>query len=255
MVKAALLLDDDFTPAAVPGLVLWVDAMDMGSLSDDSDNPITADALVKTWRDKSGRGNNAANATAGQQPRFRATGMGTGRPALEFYADGNFDVLNVTDNADFNYSGCGVYAAFNWKTNTGSQQAVVAKYNTTGNQREIAMAINTTPNLIFISSTDGTGGTVTNAVATDTISTATNYIGSARWNGTTKTAQVNLTGNSGTDSPASIYAGTANVTIGCLSSGVQGLQGYIGEVLFYNQSISSANHTLIVNYLKAKWAA
>lgn len=248
------MMSGGFTPRSIPGLVLWVDAMDMGSLSDDSDNPITADALVKTWRDKSGRGNNAANATAGQQPRFRATGMGTGRPALEFYADGNFDVLNVTDNTDFDYSASACYVVFNWKTNTGSQQGVVAKYNTTGNQREFAVAINTTPNFIYISSTDGTSGTVSNAVATDTISTATNYVGSARWSGAVKTAQVNLTGNSGTDTPASIFAGTANFTIGCLSSGVQGFQGYIGEVLFFNQAISSANHDLLVNYLKAKWA-
>lgn len=248
------MMSGGFTPASIPGLVLWVDAMDTGTLLDDSDNPISADALVKTWRDKSGRGNNASNATAGQQPRYRAAGMGTGRAALEFYPDGNFDVLNVTDNTDFDYAGCACYAAFNWKTNSGTQQGVVAKYNTTGNQREFAVAINTTPNLVYISSTDGTGGTVSNAVATDTISTATNYIGSARWNGTTKTAQVNLTGNSGTDNPASIFAGTANFTIGCLSSGVQPFQGYIGEVLFYNQTISAANHDLIVNYLRSKWA-
>ena len=55
-----------FTPLAVPGCVLWLDAADTSSMTMNG-------STVSQWNDKSGRGFNMTQPTAGNQPT-RAVG-------------------------------------------------------------------------------------------------------------------------------------------------------------------------------------
>lgn len=77
-------------PAWTPSLIqtaLWLDAADA--------NTITLNGLtVSQWRDKSGNGRDAAQATAANQPTYSSTGYNN-NPTLLF--DGVNDFLNLTD--------------------------------------------------------------------------------------------------------------------------------------------------------------
>ena len=231
--------------------MLWLDAMDTGTILAAGGGPISADTKVETWRDKSGRGNHAINATVNQQPTFRTAGLGSGKPALEFF-DSLFNVLNITDNSSLDYSGMALYNVNKWKTNDGAQQALIAKYNTTGNLREFFQGINTTPNYIFTTSTDGTSGTATSLAVATVVGTTNPNIFTARWDGTTKSARL----NSGTPATTNVSIGAQNVgiTIGTLSNAAQPFKGYQSEILLFNQTMSSANDAAVMSYLTTKWA-
>ncbi len=80
---------DDFSPASVPGLALWVGG-DAGIERDAAER-------VTAWRDRSGKGNHLVQPTPGQQPLFDPAGA-NGLPALRF--DGVNDVLPFTSRMD-----------------------------------------------------------------------------------------------------------------------------------------------------------
>lgn len=64
-----------FTPAQLPGVVLWLRA-DLGLMLDGSNN-------VQTWLDQSGNGNHVSQSTAGSRPPVSAAAIG-GKDALNF---------------------------------------------------------------------------------------------------------------------------------------------------------------------------
>jgi len=60
-----------FTPASIPGLVLWLDATDLSTLFQDSSltTPVAANSdPVGGWKDKSGGNKNATQTVAGSKP-------------------------------------------------------------------------------------------------------------------------------------------------------------------------------------------
>lgn len=73
-----------WTPGALgSALALWLDAADSSTITLNG-------STVSQWADKSGRGNNATQSTAANQPTYSATGYG-GKPSLTF--DGTNDSL------------------------------------------------------------------------------------------------------------------------------------------------------------------
>jgi hypothetical protein len=89
-ISAATLIEaNDFTPAAVAGLALWVRA-DAGVEPD-------ASGRVGAWRDQSGKANDLTQSASGQQPMLVADAQ-NGLPALHF--DGQSDFLQFTTRLD-----------------------------------------------------------------------------------------------------------------------------------------------------------
>lgn len=58
-----------FTPKAITGLALWLDASDIATITKDGSNYVSA------WADKSGNGRNMAQATGSAQPLWSASGI------------------------------------------------------------------------------------------------------------------------------------------------------------------------------------
>jgi hypothetical protein len=58
-----------FDPTQITGLKLWLDASDEATIN--AGSPSDGDP-VSVWKDKSGQGNDAAQATGGQQPTYQA---------------------------------------------------------------------------------------------------------------------------------------------------------------------------------------
>ena len=83
--------DRTFTKNSIPGLVLWLDALDV----DGNGNP---DSLgdgnsISAWIDKSTKGVIVNQTNSGNQPVYKSTSFGS-KPAIRF--DGIDDVLNLT---------------------------------------------------------------------------------------------------------------------------------------------------------------
>lgn len=76
-----------FTPAQLPGLVLWLDA---------ATGVTTAQSKVSAWADQSGKTNNATQATAAQQPTL-VTGVINNHPVVRF--DGSTMAMEIADTA------------------------------------------------------------------------------------------------------------------------------------------------------------
>jgi hypothetical protein len=92
-----------WTPAIIRNnLRLWLDAADLSTITADSSR------IVSQWRDKSGRGNHATNATSGRRPTLRAN-QRNGLPALFF--DNTDD--GVTGNYNYSLTAESVFLCFN----------------------------------------------------------------------------------------------------------------------------------------------
>jgi hypothetical protein len=86
-----------FTPASISGLSLWLDASS-GITAEDG-------GAIASWTDRSGKGNNAVQATAGNRPLYRATGGPNNKPCVEF-ASANSQYLTA-DGVASAFSGTG----------------------------------------------------------------------------------------------------------------------------------------------------
>lgn len=80
--------DSTTAPPEVPGLVLWLDAQDLGTLT-------LSENRVVEWRDKSGYMNDAAQYVSSRQPAYVTDAIG-GMSAISF--DGDNDNLEIPDD-------------------------------------------------------------------------------------------------------------------------------------------------------------
>ena len=86
-------------PAVTPGLVLWLDAQDIGSPAAPPGNG----APVARWADKSTRGNHAVQGVAAHQPTYLVGKVRPGVNAVHFDASGR-QYLSAGQGGDLNLS-------------------------------------------------------------------------------------------------------------------------------------------------------
>jgi len=92
-------ISETFSPAQLAGLVLWLDAFDIGTI-------IEFGGLVFAWNDKSGNANNATQLTTSLQPVTNANTI-NGKNVITY--DGVDDVLDILANSSIDdlFSGGG----------------------------------------------------------------------------------------------------------------------------------------------------
>ena len=220
------------------------------SMLDASDAQVTDGTLAKTWRDLSGRGNHFTNSTTDQQPKYFANAIG--KPSLQFFWNGVFTFLSNADSTEWDYTNLSVYIVVDQITSTGTQSPY-GKYLTTGNQREFDIRI-VSAQAVVNSSSDGTSG-FSSATATTTVSTATKYVISFTYDGTTKTVQVNNdVAHAGTD-VASIAKKTGAPQFGAISGAVNPFQGHICYAVIANSLLNATNKAAFITSLMSDWGA
>ncbi len=94
-------------PRLIDGLTMWLESFDGSSLvTRDAGN----DTFIDAWLDKSGKGNNAIQATAAQQLRLIADGLSAGRPSIR--GDGTDTYMDIppllTDLASQEFTAIGI---------------------------------------------------------------------------------------------------------------------------------------------------
>jgi hypothetical protein len=86
-----------WTPAELPGVLVWLDASDTGTLWADTNGTVVATNKVARWDDKSGNGNHMLQASSGAQPTTGTNRLLNGLNVLNF--DGADDTMQETANA------------------------------------------------------------------------------------------------------------------------------------------------------------
>jgi len=241
--KDASAAELSINPSSISGLKMWLD----------SGSGVTVDGSnkVSSWADRSGNGNNLAQATSTKQPVLAANATGN-RPALQF--DGVDDFLSIPDNASL-------------RTSTQLSLFVVTKnYTTQPNTSAYLSAVSKTDSYSISVANPGPSGNfrlATKQGATvKEFTTSTNTLNnsfsllSTTYNQPTSTVQMGYNGvlqtvtSSGFNS--SLDAGT-DFTVGAYSSTVGFLKADISEVLVYNTALPSDSRKQIECYLSAKY--
>lgn len=233
---------------SIPGLSLWFDATDLSTLTFNTNT-------ISQWNDKSGKGNHVTQATAINQPIYRASGI-NGRPSLEGRWDGtNASYMAVADNATLDYSAFTAVGVIQRVGDTGAAETIANKYTTTGNQREHRM---------FVANTDGAatsvspGGDTTNIaspVVSPTLGLAINYIISSSFSGGTTSARVGNGLPQTSTVAATVFNGTGPFALfSNATTMLEPFAGKLGEYCFYNRILSASELLEILQYLSDKWA-
>lgn len=238
-----LLTGGGFSPLSISSLSLWLDAQDNSSLTFNS-------STISAWSDKSGKGNNAAQATSSLQPQYTASIINN-RPALFFYYNATASNLTVTDSASLNYTAFTSYVVMRPTQFLGANMHLFAKWTLTGNQREHKLPIVTGTN-VLTGQGSADGSAVTNAAVSGALSVDTNYIIEFGYSGSSLFASVNR-GTEVTAAMASIFNGTSNFFIGTRDTNTEPFAGYIGEVRFYTGLLTTGQRLANYQDLARKW--
>ena len=219
-----------FTPLAVSGCVLWLDAADTSSM-------VMNGSTVSQWNDKSGRGFNMTQPTAGNQPT-RAVG-----------ANGN-TILTFTQSSSTVLSNTSFPALI------GSGQATyfLVEYNMTaptGNPGPFGYSSGPNFALIMQYNPGFTGGLQPFQSGVSSFTSATprlDFLYKAN-NGTNVIGYINGNLQTVSDTSSGTYSGTFYV--GFATNGY--ISGNICELVVYTSTLSTLQRQQVEGYLAQKW--
>ena len=245
-----------FTPTDYAGLQLWLDAQDIATLykNEALTDPVTANGdLVYGWKDKSGNDNHTR--IEGGFLGFRGeynTAVLNGFPGVNTR---NFagNVLCLDTDNDVTLDSMTVFCVVkatgqlffyehgpNLNGNPGSY------FGPQGNpMARIRHASNTDPGTLSDRFATTNWGLTSDPIVG--CQTFTYPIQNCYKNGTEVTYATEI------DPTAPNAAVTAKLFIGARSGGSFGMEGYIGEMLFYSPSLSDAQRARVTTYLTEKW--
>jgi hypothetical protein len=221
-----------FSPLAIPGLALWLDASDASTLFQASNGttPAAADGdVVGYWGDKSGNGKNAIQATTANKPVMK-TAVKNGRNAVRFTA--------VDDNLSVSYGSTLAQPWTYWIVVVRTAGDYIL--DGAGSNRHIFFTV--TPPHIGINAGAG--------LATTGV-TATNWnVYTLQFNGASSKVRANgvevASGNAGIQSIDTLIIGTRK-------SFDEGFSGDIAELIASNTLATDSTNSAVESYLNAKW--
>ncbi len=236
-----------WTPSRLGGAIqLWLDATDSTTLT-------TTSSSVTQWRDKSGYGNNASQATAALQPTLTSTAI-NGLPALSFASD-QLEIPSLVLTGQ----GHSFFAAATMTASTSNNGRLLSSRNlgesgdalgatswTILMRNASAATLNSFYNFAGLTLTSGAN-----------ITYGTPFIADAEFNAGIRLFVNGIQGgaNTATDTVSANLNTTAGVRIGNdMESGSAGQywNGFIGEII-YGKNLSDAEEQLIRGYLAWKW--
>jgi hypothetical protein len=254
---------DEFSPAEIEGLALWLDASDSASVTLNGGN-------VSQWRDKSGGSRHFSQATSGAQPEYTSAGQ-NGKNCLTF--DGSRRLVSdlASSNWSFLHDGVQPYSVFIvWKAASGAIRTLFSTGNSSQGVRSIyvwhdfgTLAANNVRSEVTTTSAGNyvivrnMGSQTQNVMRWMRIdgdlnnATAANRLLMTNSEGATSTATTASAGNPANGAPQQ------NATIGSLSTTSQsfGFNGVICEVLMYSRStaLTASESSKIGTELTKKW--
>jgi hypothetical protein len=238
-----------FNPKQIGGLVQWIDATDPAG---NGIVPSNGTSLTD-WVDKSGTGNSFNQSTGANKPTFN-TNQINGKPAVTFNGSTNY-MTGTATNFPLGSAGRTCFAVITISSLT---QAYFYSSGQATAAGRLSMGIfNGGAGVVYFLNFEmnGTGDT-----GNTSLSTATPYLyyfnsaaGALSSTFSTRIAGADQTLTGSNVALNSAY--TSGSAIGCIvTPTVLNWPGQIAEIIFYNNSLSAAQVSLVNNYLKNKWA-
>lgn len=244
-----------FTPSAISGLELWLDASDASTLYDATTGGslVAANGGVARWEDKSGNSRHFTQSTAENRPARKTSDI-NGLDAVLF--DGSNDVLHRSPESWAFLYPISVFCVFRATAFTASYNALWDFYT--------ASSIGTAGHTGLIKS-NGKSAVYTQ----DTASTSPNYDGNGAVTYSTATTHIfsasiadnaissrgdGASDGSFTDSfTLRTNLGGSNLEIGASAKYSRYNENRIAELIVYSGTLATADRDLIEGYLAAKW--
>jgi hypothetical protein len=227
-----------FSPDSLPGLALWLDAVDANTLTLSGSN-------VTQWRDKSGQGNNGSNDGTVSLSTFNS------RQMISF--NGNSVIQGSYTNSGTTITCFGIF---------------VPQQSSYDNTRVVSFA--TAPGVLDFNNIGSLGAIVLDAgrtvytqrnstqlITTTTFTTGALTMASLVYTGSSR--QVFLNGGGQVSDSFSGSFGTTLYGIGAYagfnpsSYAFNKYTGLVGEVIVYNSALSTAERQVVEGYLARKW--
>lgn len=205
---------------------------------------LTTGTGVSEWRDKSGLGQAFSQATTGSQPTLTASAI-SGRPGVTFSSGRLLNLGSQTIGGNNLVSAPGnpwsIYIVCRSTDNSALVKTLFSK-----GQNQVQLAQNTAGSLVQASGASPS--------AAPAFPANVNALFSFDYNGSFVQMRIN-DGISNTATPTNTINEAVNIALGMrnASSPGQHFVGHIGEVIFYNRSLSAAERSSVVNYLSSKW--
>jgi hypothetical protein len=224
-------------PSPVAGYSLWLKA-DAGVL-DASNNPCTDGVAVATWQDQSGNGYDVTQATSGNRPVLKSSGI-NGLPSIRSTSSGSGTIGQYLTNPINFASPCTIFIVARLWSLADNAGRIFSGLNNNWllgwwNAKQDVMYAVGTVNLTGVSVT--TNSILYSAVVGSSAATF--------WNDGTQ-----VTSQSGT------FPGPNRLQIGGGAGGA-GPDEYssadVGEILIYPSALSTGDRQSVESYLTAKW--
>lgn len=222
-----------FNPKQISGIKLWLDAANVSNGS----NPANSTAM-STWTDLSGVSGNAVQSTGGLQPTFK-TAIQNGLPGIQFSGAQSIDVASLAIGSNISL----------FTVTTSSSQNFFMEQSSDTNSHDGFYIFGAGGDAISIRNAGSTVQAAdTNWSGTSCVLLAETYDGTTirgYKNGTQAVSQA------GSISNATI---TDKLYIGSRGDASLFMTGYIHEIILYSGLLSTANQSLVNDYLRRKWA-
>lgn len=228
-----------FKPTLTSNCVLWLDAMDAGSITK------TGNATTQ-WSDKSGRGNHAVQNTGSKMPIYTTNGFNGMLPSLHFISGNamNMAVSDATGDFDVGTGGFSFYAVVTLK-NLSSWNIILSKRQFDDDFEFRFLATSGALEAFIDNSNSPTGA----SLSIDT-PYQTNMI---RQSGGAISMRVNQASYTSSTLSGSI-SNAHDLLIGTRGDGSSlPFDGHISELIFFNKALTSEESNSIEKYLQHKW--
>ncbi|MBD2365192.1 hypothetical protein H6G36_29245 [Anabaena minutissima FACHB-250] len=247
--KSDLLKENVFTFSGLPGLELWLDALEASTI-------FLSAATASQWNDKSGNARNAIQGSASNQPTYIANGL-NGYPTLSF--DGVNDALLITNLAGLIQNAEGSTTVAVLQYDTGSESSPGAVFVSNG--------LSTTSSRVLLGVEAGyisIGGRTQDADTFKSVqSTVARPPTTIIQTGVIKNSEgladlyvngVKRVNNAAFQSPGNT-SNTAPISavIGTFTASPRKFKGLISEVLMFDRALSLLEIQQLDGYLAHKW--
>ncbi|HEX7039416.1 MAG TPA: LamG-like jellyroll fold domain-containing protein [Trueperaceae bacterium] len=229
----------DFTPADLPGLYVWLDASDAGTLTIDS-------GTVSAWADRSGNARHASQGTTAIRPTLQAAGL-NGLPTVRF--DGVDDRMVL---AGFTHLTTLTVAVVARPTNLSGFRALVGRTEDSPWRHNWVVGLDSAKHLLLYYN----GSVYPRAGAADAVTVNTAYVFTSRLD-SSPAAHLwqdgelqNLAVDTIAPSPANFGAGVLGASDGGTASF---WAGDISEVVITSGALSDEDVAALNAYLLSKW--
>ena len=235
-------------PNDISNLQAWYDGKDTAFIKNASGNNISADEAIATWQDKSGNGYNMTQATSVKRPLYKLNAINT-VPSILFTASKGDELSN--SSYLINTQSFTVFTVHNaFAGNNGP----VLHFSMSSQYMVYWSIFSAASQTCYVPRSNTSSFALNNLVKTNV-----NCITMIRYNQTNTMCNYNIVstqyGNQAivNDTYTPNFTFTGGLGIAKRFTYAEYFNGYIGDIIIYNRSLTDVEVNDIINYLRIKW--